>query len=335
MVTIKDISQRSGYSPATVSKALNGYGDVSAETQEKIRSIAEELHYMPNAAARLLKTNRSQNIGFVFEDDTLNGLTHGYFSRILNSAKNELERRGYDITFIGRNIGGRSFLEHIRYRNCDGVLIANVNFLSGAVTELVYSEIPVVTVDYIFDNVSSVLSDNVNGSCQLTGHLLNAGHKRIAFIHGERGSVTSKRLSGFFRAHTEAGVDVKEEYLLEGRYGDAETAALMTRKLMELPTPPTAIMYPDDLAYTGGMEELEKMNIRIPDDVSVVGYDGIRLSRAVRPRLTTYCQDAEKIGSEAGRKLVEMIEQGRGAIAEQIMVSGYLIEGNSVRDLKK
>ena len=335
MVTIKDISQKSGYSPATVSKALNGYGDVSAETQEKIRSIAEELHYQPNAAARLLKTNRSQNIGVVFEDETFSGLTHGYFSRILNSAKNELERRGYDITFIGRNIGGRSFLEHIRYRNCDGVLIANVDFSAESVRELIQSEVPAVTIDYIFDNVSAVMSDNVEGSYQLTRHLLEAGHKRIAFIHGEHTSVTAKRLSGFFKAHAEAGVNVPDGYILEGRYNDTKTSALMTRKLMELPTPPTAIMYPDDFAYIGGMNELEKMNIKIPEDISVVGYDGINLSQVIRPRLTTYSQDAEMIGSESGRKLVEMIEQGRGAVAEQILVSGRLIKGNSVKELKK
>ena len=335
MVTIKDISQKSGYSPATVSKALNGYGDVSAETQEKIRSIAEELHYMPNAAARLLKTNRSQNIGVVFEDDTLSGLTHGYFSRILNSAKNELERRGYDITFIGRNIGGKSFLEHIRYRNCDGVLIANVDFTAGSVLELVHSEVPAVTIDYIFDNVSSVMSDNVEGSYQLTRYLLDAGHKRIAFIHGEQTSVTAKRLSGFFRALAEAGVDVPDSYVLDGRYNDTKTSAALTRQLMEMPSPPTAIMYPDDFAYIGGMNELEKMNIKIPDDVSVVGYDGINLSQVIRPRLTTYSQDAEMIGSESGRKLVEIIEQGRGAVAEQIMVSGRLIEGKSVKTIKK
>lgn len=335
MVTIKDISKKSGFSPATVSKALNGYGDVSPKTQEKIRKIADQLHYMPNSAARLLKTNRSHNIGVVFEDETLSGLTHDYFSRILNSAKNELERRGYDITFIGRHIGGTSFLEHLRYRNCDGVLIANVDFTADTVLELIHSEIPAVTIDYIFDNVSAVMSDNVEGTYQLTKYLLEAGHKKIAFIHGEHTSVTSKRLSGFFRAFAEADLEVSDGYVLEGRYHDTKISALMTKRLMELPEPPTAIMYPDDFAYIGGMNELEKMNIRIPDDVSVVGYDGINLSQVIRPRLTTYSQDAEMIGTESGRKLVEVIEQGRGAVAEQIMVSGHLIAGNSVKVLKK
>ncbi len=100
MVTIKDLSKKCGVSPATVSKALNGYGDVAPATLEKVRKAARELHYTPNPAARLLKTNRSRNIGVVFEDETLSGLTHDYFSRILNSAKNELEGRGYDLSLI-------------------------------------------------------------------------------------------------------------------------------------------------------------------------------------------------------------------------------------------
>ncbi len=334
MVTIKDVSKRCGVSPATVSKALNGYGDVAPATMEKIRKAADELHYMPNSAARLLKTNRSQNIGVVFEDETRSGLTHDYFSRILNSAKNELERRGYDITFIGQRVGGSSFLEHIRYRNCDGVLIANVDFTGSSVMELIRSGIPAVTIDYIFDNVSAVMSDNVDGAYQLTKYLLEAGHRKIAFIHGEHTSVTSKRLSGYFRALAEYDIDVPDGYVVDGQYHDTGTSALMTRKLMEMPDPPTAIMYPDDFAYIGGMNELEKMNIKIPDDISVAGYDGLNLSQVIRPKLTTYSQDAEMIGSESGRKLVELIEQGRGAIAEQIMVPGRLIEGSSVKKLK-
>lgn len=334
MVTIKDISKKCGVSPATVSKALNGYGDVSASTLERVRKAAEELHYMPNVAARLLKTNRSYNIGVVFEDETLSGLTHDYFSKILNSAKMELEKHGYDITFIGQRVGGSSFLEHVRYRKCDGVLIANVNFAADSVQELVRSEIPTITIDYVFDNVSSVLSDNVEGEYLLTKYLLDHGHKKIAFIHGEMTSVTSKRLSGFYRAFSEYGLEVPEGYVMEGRYHEASVSAELTKKLMELKESPTAILYPDDFAYIGGMNQLEKMGIRIPDDVSVAGYDGINLSQVIRPRLTTYRQDTDAIGIESARKLIEIIDQGKGAVAEQIMVSGQLVEGKSVKSLK-
>ena len=128
MVTIKDISKRCGVSPATVSKALNGYDEISPETVELVKQTARELHYMPNAAARLLKTNISNNIGVLFIDESMCGLTHEFFSHILNSVKEEAEANGYDITFISNNIGKRkmTYLEHCRYRNCDGVVIASV-----------------------------------------------------------------------------------------------------------------------------------------------------------------------------------------------------------------
>ena len=149
MTTIKDISRKCGVSPATVSKALNGDSEISPETVDLIRRVAKEMHYMPNAAARQLKTNYSHNIGVLFVDDTASGLTHEYFSLILNSVKEEAESLGYDITFICQNVGGQevSFLEHCRYRRCDGVVIACVDFESEAVRELVNSDVPVVTID--------------------------------------------------------------------------------------------------------------------------------------------------------------------------------------------
>ena len=335
MVTIKDISKQCGVSPATVSKALNGYGDISTETAEMIRKTAQEMHYMPNAAARQLKTNMSHNIGVLFVDDTMSGLTHEYFSAILNSAKEEAERLGYDITFISRNVGGNnsSFVEHCRYRKCDGVLIASVDFLSDQVRELVESEFPTVTIDYSFNNQSSVVSDNVEGAYRLTEYLLEKGHRKIAFIHGEKTSVTEKRLVGFFRACEDYGIDIPVEYVLEARYHDPKVCEVLTEQLMKMEDPPTVIMYPDDYSYLGGLRQLEKMGLSVPEDVSAAGYDGINISQVLRPRLTTYYQDAEMIGKKSMQKLVETIENKRTCIVEQIMVSGKLLEGHSVKQL--
>lgn len=335
MVTIKDISKALGVSPATVSKALNGYRDVNPQTAERIRQAAKEMHYLPNVAARQLKTNISHNIGVLFVDETNCGLTHEYFASILNSAKEELELLGYDITFISPNIAGQkaSFLEHTRYRNCDGVLIACVDFTKEQVIELVQSEIPTVTIDYQFDNRSAVMSDNVEGAYELTRHLLEQGHRKIGLIHGENTLVTKKRLNGFWRAVREYGAVIPNEYVIEGMYHDVESSAKATRKLMSLADRPTAIMYPDDYAYIGGMTELEKMNISVPDEVSVTGYDGINLSQVLRPRLTTYAQDSDLIGRLSARKLVEEIEDRKNSVPETIMVSGKLLQGRSVKPL--
>lgn len=335
MVTIKDISKRCKVSPATVSKALNGYEDISKETIELVKRTAQEMHYMPNAAARQLKTNISHNIGVLFVDETMCGLTHEYFSAILNSTKEEAERLGYDITFISQNIGGEkiSFAEHCRYRKCDGVVIASVDFYNPGVMELMRSEIPTVTIDFAANNQNCVMSDNVNGTYSLVNYLAEKGHRKIAFIHGESTSVTEKRLIGFYRGCEEHGIEVPEEYVVKGIYHDPKSSARATEYLMNQKEPPTAIMYPDDYSYIGGMNQLEKMGYSIPDDVSVVGYDGINLSQVLRPKLTTYYQDAEKIGKESARKLVETIENPKTSIPEQIMVTGRLIEGKSVRQI--
>ncbi len=333
MVTIKDISQRCGVSPATVSKALNGYGDIGAETAEKIRRVAQEMHYMPNAAARQLKTNSSHNIGVVFEDETMSGLTHEYFSQILNSAKNEVESKGYDITFISSKIAGGSFVEHCRYRKCDGVIIASVDFTTPQVIELVNSEFPTVTIDYAFNDHSCVMSDNVNGAYQLVKYLYEMGHRKIAMIHGEETSVTVKRMSGFYKACREFGIEVPDEYVRLGIFHDPKSSEQITMELMKLKNRPTAIMYPDDYSYIGGRNAFEKLGLNVPEDVSTVGYDGINLSQVIRPRLTTYFQDAEKIGETAGRKIVEIIENKKSSIAEELMVNGRLIEGKSVKNL--
>jgi len=199
MITIKDISKKCGVSVSTVSKVLNGYDEISEATAELVRKTARELHYIPNNAARLLKTNRSHNIGVLFIDETMCGLTHEYFATILNGTRDEAEKLGYDITFIGQNIGedNLSFLEHCRYRKCDGVVIASVNFESDQVVELLKSDVPVVTIDYAFDNGISVMSDNLTGGYSLTRYVLEQGHTKIAVIRGEDTEVTRLRMAGF------------------------------------------------------------------------------------------------------------------------------------------
>jgi len=337
MVTIRDIAKACGVSVSTVSKALNGYGDISGETAELVRKTAEELHYIPNNAARQLKTNISHNIGVLYIDEMQSGLAHEYFAAILNGTRGEAERLGYDITFIGHNLGGRkmSFLEHARYRKCVGVVIACVDFENEEVIELVRSGLPVVTIDYTYDSVSSVLSDNMEGGYQLADHLAKLGHKKIAFIHGEKTSVTNKRLVGFMRALKDNAIEIPAAYVVQGRYHDPETSRRATRDLMALADPPTAIMYPDDYSYLGGKAELENLGLNVPEDISVTGYDGVPLSQSIQPRLTTYYQDAERIGRLSAGKLIEKIEHADTCISEEIEVSGKLLEGASVKRVNR
>ena len=335
MVTLKDISLECGVSQATVSKALNGLPDIAEETAVHIRSVAKRMGYLPNATARALKLGSSHNIGILFVDKTSCGLKHEYFSEILNSLKVEAERLGYDVTFISKDIGQFSmdYYQHTKYRNCDGVVIASVDFKDPDVVRLVQSEIPTVTLDYTFDSRTSVLSDNVGGMQQIVRHVYENGHRRIAFIHGEDTSVTQKRIASFFKTCSELDIRVPESYVRSAIYHDPRSSGLATRDLLALPEKPTCILYPDDFSFIGGMNELERQGLSIPDDMSVVGYDGILLSQVLRPKLTTFRQDAENMGKKAALLLVEQIEQPKSWIPQLISVTGELLEGHSVKKL--
>ena len=333
MVSRKDIAQRCGVTVATVSKALNGQPDIGEETRNRIAAVAREMGYMTNSAARALKTNRTYNLGVLFVDERRSGLTHEYFSAVLESFKVEAEAHGYDITFINHNVGGKptSYLQHCLYRGVDGVVIACVDFNDSRVRELVDSGIPLVTIDHIFNNRLAVVSDNVSGVEELVRYVYGKGHRKIAFLHGERTTVTQNRLTGFYRACEEMGLDIPEEYVRECVYHDPDRCAQETRELLALPERPSCILFPDDYSYIGGMNVLSEMGLRVPEDISVVGYDGIHLAKVLR--LTTYSQNTLALGKIAAERLISLIEHPKTTLIDRIMVPGSLMEGTSVKEI--
>ncbi len=333
MVSMKDISVACGVSVATVSKALNDHEDIGAETKRRIREVAKQMGYFPNSAAKALKTNRTQNLGVLFEDDDHSGLTHDYFACVLDSLKSAAEERGYDITFINscRTRPNRmSYLEHCRYRGFDGVVIVCVNFRDPEVLELVNSDIPTVTIDHLFNNTCAIMSDNVKGMRDLLHYIYDMGHRRIAYIHGVESSVTQRRLASFYKTVAELGLDVPDEYIRQAAYRDTKGAYAETEKLLDLKKRPTCILYPDDFACYGGINAIRERGLRVPEDISVAGFDGIRIARHIEPKLTTLRQDTYQLGRKAAEKVISLIEQPKTTLIEQIVVEGEVYVGNSV-----
>ena len=336
MVSMKDISAACGVSVATVSKALNDHRDIGEKTKERIRQTAKEMGYFPNSAAQALKTNRTYNIGVLFVDEARSGLTHDYFSYVLDSFKRTAEEYGYDITFINCSKSDRnrmSYLEHAKHRGVDGVVVACIDFHDPEIMELARSDIPVVTIDYIFNNRIAVVSDNVNGMNQLLTYVYDKGHRRIAYIHGADSAVTQSRLTSFYKTAKDLGLEIPEEYIREAAYRNTKETFKRTLELLDLPQPPTCILYPDDFASYGGMNAIQARGLRIPEDISVVGYDGIPAARHIEPKLTTLKQDTERIGSEAARNLISLIEEPKSTPIQVIMIGGRVLEGHSVKDL--
>ena len=335
MVSMKDIAQACGVSVATVSKALNGQQDIGEATRERVMAAAKEMGYTANAMARALKTNRTYNIGILFADLQNSGFMHEYFASTLNSFRTEAERCGYDITFINCDVGHTkaSYLQHARYRRVEGVAIICADFFDPMVQELVYSDVPVVTLDHAYDNRMAVLSDNMNGVDQLVRYVYAKGHRRIAYIHGNPTAVTERRLTGFYRACGELGLEVPEEYVVACEYHETKGCFAATKKLLALPQRPSCILYPDDYAYIGGYNAIIEAGLRIPEDISVVGYDGLGLSQVVSPKLTTWRQGTEALGRTAAGRLIERIENPRTTPPEHLLISGSLLEGESVKQL--
>lgn len=330
MVSIKDIATRCGVSVATVSKALNDKKDISADTKERIRQVADEMGYFSNAFAKALKTNRSYNIGVLFVDEQHSGLRHEFYSYILESFKSYAEQKGYDITFIHHSTDNEhgSYLRHCHHRGVDGVMIACVDYNLPEVKELIASDIPIVTVDYENKDVYTVLSDNTRGISELVKYAYELGHRKIAYIYGDNVPVTDARLEGFYKTCRELNLDIPMEYVIQSPYHEPDACAENTRKLYELNDMPTCILFPDDFAALGGLNELLDNGFRVPEDVSVIGYDGLITSKVLG--LTTWKQNSEMIGKKAAEKLVEIIENPEAERTGHYVVEGELIKGTTI-----
>lgn len=336
MVSLKDVAKLCHVSIATASKALNDHDDVSEKTKKIVRKTAKEVGYFPNAAAQSMKTKRTYNIGVLYQDEANSSLTHEYFAHILESFKETISLKGYDLTFINskaHDYKEMTYLEHCMYRNFDGVMIACIDFSNPEVIELVNSDLPVVTIDHTFNNATAVVSDNADGMQQLLEYILAMGHKKIAYIHGFDSAVTRQRLGMFNRILEDHGIKLPDAYIRECAYLDADATNSITKELLQLEDKPTCIMYPDDFSALGGITAITKSGRNIPEDISVVGYDGSSISRAVTPSLTTLKQNVEKIGQEAGQRLIEEIEKPNHTYPEVILVKGELQKGETVKNL--
>jgi len=333
MVSMKDIAAVCGVSVATVSKALNNHSDIGEETKEKVKRTAKELGYYPNSSARALKTNRTYNLGVLYKEKSGSGLTHDYFSQILENFRNTAENSGYDITFLSNSKKRKdqmSYLEHTIYRGMDGVLIAVADYSDPEVIELLSSELPVVTIDFVFYGRISVMSDNIAGMGALLSYIYDQGHREIAYIYGEESLVTTNRLSAYYQFHESKDIAVREEFLQKGRYRDSYTAGVITSRLLEQNHQPTCILYADDFSAIGGMNAIKNKGLRIPEDISIAGYDGITMASQLEPQLTTYKQDTVGIGCLAAEKLISLIEKPKAVPINQYRMNGQLIMGGSV-----
>ena len=335
MVTLKDIARECKVSFSTVSKALKGSAEISYETTQFIQKKAHEMGYHPNIAARSLRTNRTYDIGVIFEDKTGAGFQHQYFATIISGIQKVAFSKGYEMTFVsGDSTKNYDYYTHALARNYDGVALLSCDYTSSGIQKLVQSEIPTVSLDYFYDiEHSAVMSDYSAGIDELLEYVIECGHKKIAMIHGEKTWVTDQRISTFKKVCKKHEIEVPSEYFAEGLYHDPVTSAAATEVLLSLPEPPTCILYPDDYAALGGIRELNSHGLTPGKDISIVGYDGIALTSMMIPPLTTYEQNGETIGRTMAEALLKKIENPDDFIPKKEMITGRIIKGGTVVQL--
>ncbi len=331
-ITIKDIAKLAKVSQSTVSKALNDRPDVGLKTKKSILKIVEQYNFIPNAYGKALKTRFTENIGVIFRRDDNPLSSNPFYSRVLEGIEAELAFNDYNLVL-------HLVPEHkipvlpkmVRQKQVDAVVLVGIKH-EAFVRQLQQANLPVILVDPKTDipDCPQVLIDNENGAFLATQHLIQCGHKRIGFISGELSRLSFKqRLDGYIKALRYYNIPVEEELI---KTGGVEAGYDLTKSLLMLSHRPTAIFAANDINAIYGYKAINEFNLRIPDDISVVGFDDIHLSKMATPPLTTVRVYKEELGSVAVRHLRQMIYEGsKGYLTTIIPVK--LIKRSSVKNI--
>jgi len=308
-ITIKDVAKQAGVSHSTVSRALHGSSLISDETVERIRQIANEMGYSPSAAARSLRTNRSHALGVI-----VSTIDDPFFSEILQGIEEVAQEHGYSMLMAASQRDPereQAIVQDMRERHVDGLIICSASFSAEQRRKLLEYGIPIVMVnnqaaeEYRY----SIYHDDVDGSRQVARHLIELGHQRIAYLGNSlSGRTTLDRSTGFRLEMEAAGLSIPAEYIHEARGSRPEDGQAALEHFLNLPEHPTAIFCFNDMLAIGLLNGLHSAGIRVPEDISVVGFDNIVFSAYTNPQLTTLDQPKRYIGVEAAHLILELLD---------------------------
>lgn len=336
MGTIYDLAKKTGFSITTVSKALNNYKDVSEKTRAKILKAAAEMDYLPNAHAQSLSTKKSWAIGVMFSEANEVGMKHPFFNGIIESFRHATEEHGYDLIFASRNLRNRdmSYLEHFKHRAVDGIVVICSDRMDEQVQELMQSDIPIVVVDMDSANCSVVYSDNTEGARLAVNYLHELGHRHIAHIAGDSSiDAGAARVKGYELAMKELDLPIQPGYLVNAGFFSVEEGKQAMEKLLQLESPPTAVFVAGDQMAIGAIEAVHEHGLRVPEDISIIGYDDIEMIKYITPKLTTIRQDTDEIGEAAAELLIEQMT-AKERRTERRVIPVRLIERASCAPVK-
>lgn len=339
-VTVKDIAKKAGVSHSTVSRALRSNPLISEETKQRIQKIAVELGYLPSAAARTLKTNRSHVLGVV-----LTSIDDPFFSEILEGMEEVIQSSGYSLFIAAAHRDAqreREIVQAMVEHRADGVIICSTSFSEERSRPFLQHGVPIVVVNNqaVEEFRYSIYHDDVDGMRQVTRYLIGLGHYRIAYIgNSASGRTTMDRLTGFRKEMKSGGLSIPAEYVYETSGGGTEDGALAANHFLDLPDLPTALVCYNDMIAIGLMKSLQQAGVRIPEDVSITGFDNIIFSAYTNPPLTTLDQPKRFIGAEAARLLLELLdtptsEQSQNHLNVRILKGQLLIRESTASPIR-
>lgn len=306
-IDIKEIARQAGVSIATVSRALNGNGPVKEQTRKKILDIAKQHNYTPNPIARGLSRKKTDTIGVILPE-----LVDEFFMDLIHGIDEEAYRSNRYILLSSshsqRNIVQTS-LEFMTSGRVDGVILMAPQ-MQQSLTDLVSgSKKPIIMLNCgkEINRMVSFSINNYRGAFTVTQHLVEHGYKKIAIIQGPKGNCDAEeRYRGYRAALGEFGLPVDSKFIVQGNF-TIQSGYYAFNRLMTQDEKPQAIFAANDMMAIGVFEAAKRMSIKIPDDIAVVGFDDITLSKYLAPRLTTIHVPIQELGSKAVRYLIKMI----------------------------
>jgi LacI family transcriptional regulator len=303
-VTIQDVAKAAGVSVSTVSRVLNGKVDVASETQEHVRSVIDELGYTTNLAARSMRSFKKNLVGLIMPD-----IAYPFAVEVMRGVNQAIAESEFDLLVYttgdvrksGRASHEQKFVSLLNNSITDGAIIV------APVTGGFSTDAPIVSIDPLMSNPNypSVHATNYQGATDAMNYLLELGHKRIGFISGRAELESSnRRLKGYRDALEKAGLPVDEKMIASGDYTTV-TGINCARELLSLDDPPTAIFASNDQSAMGVYQVAQELGLRIPKDLSVIGFDNIMESKYMK--LTTVDQFIYEMGFVATQMLIKLI----------------------------
>ena len=307
-MNIGAIARRARVSTATVSRTLNQNGAVRPETARRVWRAAEELHYFPNSHARALVSGRSRLLGLIVSD-----ITNPFFPELVRQFESLAQQRQYDLILTSTDYQTSRMtacLRRMLERKVDGVALMTSEMDEGLIEQLSRRGVPLVFMDVgqVGPRMSHVLMDYANGIRQAVDHVVSLGHRRIAFISGPLGLHSARvRRDAFVAGLRQHGIAPDKKLIREGAH-TADGGQRAMEALLAVRRPPTAVVCSNDWTAVGALHAIDAAGLRVPEDLSLVGFDDTPIAKYSRPPLTTVRMSAADIGAVACKALFELID---------------------------